>query len=233
MNKLFKRHLLLVGVILVLFNIVFLVVPFQIKWSINYWLCFVFTNLAILALIPILNLAFSKSFTIKSKVYGLPIYHIGYILICLSIAFSFSFAIVSTVLVIKSWFIIIVYVLLYGLVGIGLISSSTARDIIEEIDRDTNINTSFITNIQLKLSIITSAIDEKEVKEKWIKLIDNVRYSDPLSNENTKSIELNILQSIEEFEKLIVENNKEILLLKIDNLIDLVKQRNLSCKISK
>jgi hypothetical protein len=171
--------------------------------------------------------------TLKSKFYGLPIYRIGYVTAISILIVGFVIIFIDGIISLQTWIPIVILIAILAIGGLGLISSTTARDIIEEIDTETKQKTEFISELQVRLSAISYKIKDGLVKNKFSKLVEDVRYSDPMSNEKTKGIEYQISKYVVELEELLVDDQINVILTKIDNLSSLIKQRNDLCKLNK
>jgi hypothetical protein len=233
MSKILKKYLTLIVLALILFNVVYLIVPFSSRYDSNYWIIFVFANIAILTLIPVFLISFSKAETLKSKVYGYPIYKVGITATIVAVIVSFIIVIVDGIIPVDSWITIVVFVVIYVAGGSGLLVSTSGRTIVEKIEKDTKESTLFINELQIKVSSLTYSIADKDLKASFTKLLDTVKYSDPVSNNKTKETEDKITKLVNDIENLVNSDNLTDIETKIDSLSNLLKQRNDLCKTGK
>ena len=213
---------LLLAIILVVFAVVAFVAPFE-KTPV-FWVSFVFGLLAICFQIPLWNKALSGE-TLKSKFLGFPVLHIG-------IAYMIIQLIVSIIMMavpgIPLWIAIIVDVVILAISCALVTSGGVARTAIEDTEGKIQAKTSFIKSLKADVDILLSKETDSEVRDALRKLSDEIRFSDPMSNNALDNIEAEIS------DKLISvsaagENKKNV----ISEISGLIKQRNIKCKALK
>ncbi|WP_105305246.1 hypothetical protein [Anaerolactibacter massiliensis] len=213
---------LILAIILVVFAVVAFVAPFE-KTPV-FWVSFVFGLLAICFQIPLWNKALSGE-TLKSKFLGFPVLHIG-------IAYMIIQLIVSIIMMavpgIPLWIAIIVDVVILAISCALVTSGGVARTAIEETEGKIQAKTSFIKSLKADVDILLSKETDSEVRDELRKLSDEIRFSDPMSNNALDNIEAEIS------DKLISvsaagENKKNV----ISEISGLIKQRNIKCKALK
>ena len=213
---------LILAIILVVFAVVAFVAPFE-KTPV-FWVSFVFGLLAICFQIPLWNKALSGE-TLKSKFLGFPVLHIG-------IAYMIIQLIVSIIMMavpgIPLWIAIIVDVAILAISCALVTSGGVARTAIEETEGKIQAKTSFIKSLKADVDILLSKETDSEVRDELRKLSDEIRFSDPMSNNALDNIEAEIS------DKLISvsaagENKKNV----ISEISGLIKQRNIKCKALK
>ena len=213
---------LILAIMLVVFAVVAFVAPFE-KTPV-FWVSFVFGLLAICFQIPLWNKALSGE-TLKSKFLGFPVLHIG-------IAYMIIQLIVSIIMMavpgIPLWIAIIVDVVILAISCALVTSGGVARTAIEETEGKIQAKTSFIKSLKADVDILLSKETDSEVRDALRKLSDEIRFSDPMSNNALDNIEAEIS------DKLISvsaagENKKNV----ISEISGLIKQRNIKCKALK
>ena len=213
---------LILAIILVVFAVVAFVAPFE-KTPV-FWVSFVFGLLAICFQIPLWNKALSGE-TLKSKFLGFPVLHIG-------IAYMIIQLIVSIIMMavpgIPLWIAIIADVVILAISCALVTSGGVARTAIEETEGKIQAKTSFIKSLKADVDILLSKETDSEVRDALRKLSDEIRFSDPMSNNALDNIEAEIS------DKLISvsaagENKKNV----ISEISGLIKQRNIKCKALK
>ncbi len=177
-NKNTIRALTVMGIILVLYCVLVFVIPFE-KNAV-FWLSFVFTLIAIFAQIYILKIAFRHGESLKSKFYGFPIARVGVIYLAVQLVLGLLFMALGKW--IPVWVAAPVYILILALSAIGIIATDAARDEVERQETQKKIDTSFMDNLYLQLSGLAAQCGEPETKKTLEKLAEEVRFSDPVSN---------------------------------------------------
>lgn len=213
---------LILAIILVVFAVVAFVAPFE-KTPV-FWVSFVFGLLAICFQIPLWNKALSGE-TLKSKFLGFPVLHIG-------IAYMIIQLIVSIIMMavpgIPLWIAIIVDVVILAISCALVTSGGVARTAIEETEGKIQAKTSFIKSLKADVDILLSKETDSEVRDALRKLSDEIRFSDPMSNNALDNIEAEISDKLISV-SVAGENKKNV----ISEISGLIKQRNIKCKALK
>jgi len=180
-NKIRGYIALAVGFIV--FNTIAFVIP--VEHNDTFWIAYAFTDAAFLAQIVIWKWAFSKAETLKSKFLGISIVYIGTIYLVLQIvAFVICIAIPA-----KGWVTAILGILILGISLLMMISGETARDEISRVEEKVSDNTAFMKRIKSELEVFAMAETNTEIKNKIDDLIQNIKYSDPVSCSATNAVE--------------------------------------------
>ena len=125
MEKNNNRQLILGGVVLVLYLVLALAVPFPKTGA--YWVAFVFGLIAIAAQVYVMKSAFQKGEPVKSKFYGYPIARIGVIYLIVQIAAAFVLMALGFAFKVPVWAAVAVCVLITGISAIGFIAADIMR----------------------------------------------------------------------------------------------------------
>ena len=80
------------------------------------------------------------------------------------------------------WVVVPVYMLILGLSAIGIITTDAVRDEVERQETQKKIDTSFMDNLYLEVSGFAAQCSEPEAKKTLEKLAEEIRFSDPVSN---------------------------------------------------
>lgn len=118
--------------------------------------------------------------------------------------------------------------LILAIICVLVTSGGVAKTAIEETEGKIQAKTSFIKSLKSDVDILLSKETDSEVKDALRKLSDEIRFSDPMSNNALDNIEAEIS------DKLISvsaagENKKNV----ISEISSLIKQRNIKCKALK
>lgn len=236
MNKNRKNVLIIFIAILVVYNIIFFTLP-SIKSS-SFWVSYIFGMMAIILNLGIILIAWNKATTTKSKFMGVPILIVGYkyaITQLISSAIFLLSCIIPNVsenlktfkmpyyipLIINS-IIFIVYL-------IFVIIVDAARDEINHVEDNIKEKVIYIKDLQLELEIVVEKYKNDKYKEALVSLIEQIRFSDPISDKSLSSLENEIKKKINRLKG--IEDNE--LLLEINKIEELLAERNKRCKILK
>lgn len=230
MKKITKNYLLIIAIILVVYSVLVFVIPFTKMNMATFVISYIASVIALLSQVYIAYIAFKGEDNLTSKVYGFPIIKLGYIYLGVQFALSILFYILGAFIDVPVWICIVLYVLVLGLAAVGLITTSTYKETIEEIEVTKEDNKVFIKELKRDTLVYSSKIKDQTTKDLFDKFLDIVRYSDPVSNENLKEVEEEINSKYEEIKVLVSHDNYLVANKEIENLIDLINRRNLMCK---
>ncbi len=219
--------IILVYVILfIAFCTLFLVIPFP--KSAAAWVEFVFTLIAICAGGGISWYSF-KNEGLKSKIYGFPIFRVGFVYMIVQLVVCCAIVIVGCFAVVPVWVSVAASVMILAVAGIGLIGTDNARDIITEQQAQTQASVKQMKMFRLDMQYIVDICADAELKKPLEKLSDDFKYSDPVSSEEISGIEENLRLQVKELSAL-VNSDKELAKKKIDEVSVLLADRNRRCK---
>lgn len=221
-----KNNRLLFCLIFVIAFAVFNVAVFQLPIDRTeiFWITYGFTCVAFAILFAVWNRCFFLDETPKSRFLG---YGITYVATYYFVAQLVLFVIVLGVPDIKKWLVIIANTVLLGIGLIGICSTQIGKNYIGSIDQKVAIKVDFIKNILVDLELIANDLTDTEEKRAMDKLLETVRYSDPMSSDKLAGIEQEIDTKVSELK--FAENKLAAL-----NLLEkLFVERNAKCKAYK
>ena len=224
MSKNKKLVYIALAIAFAVFNVIAFTVPI---WRTSvFWLIYAFTVVAFVSQIFIWNLTFSKGKTLKSIFLGLPIIHIGIVYLAIQLI---AFALFLSFPWIKDWISIAICVAILGISAICLIATDVGREEVERVEARVKRKISGIKGLQVDVELIAQTQSDAVLKEAIEALADKIKYSDPMSDDSLVPIEdsiyakitalkdlpqNDILDSVEQIEKLLLERNKKVKLLK-------------------
>jgi hypothetical protein len=185
--------LIITAVILIAFNVVFFVVP--LNWAPNssvFWIVYAFTMFFGISLLPI-SFCLLGSNDINKNVFGLPVVFLWFWVfvsqvLCDAIVFS-----VGHFFALPIWAVIVVEALLFLWFIVSSAIKIFYKNYINKGYKDTD-NSSFLISIRRQIdNIDISSIGDVSLKREITRLKEDVHFSDPVSTDNTKEIENEIL----------------------------------------
>lgn len=224
------RLLVIFAVCIVVFNAVVFLVPFA-KGAV-FWISYVFGMLAIVSQLYVLKVAFSGADTVKSKLYGLPIVRIG--LIYLAFQFISSMIFMALGMFVPLWIPLLVDIILLAGAVSGLIAADTVRD--EVFSQDVKIKKSVgkMRSIQSRAKSLGSLCgDDAALKKAVNDLSEELRYSDPVSSDETLEMENDLSDMLDSIKELIIQGDSKSAVSLCSRMRELLVQRNDLCKLSK
>lgn len=215
---------LVYGIIIVLFTLLFLIIPFT--KTATSWLSFGITIFSVIVGFLVFLVTFDNK-SIKNTVYGFPIYKVSVIYNIIELVLCLIFVVISVFVQIPIWISIVCFVILFSAFAVCFILTTGAKITIQNIESQTESKTNAIKIILTSVSTLESLCNENE-KTELAKLVENIKYSDPVSSKECEDIENEMLTLIDNA-KVKGTNVSEV----IDKLQLLLKERNIICKKSK
>lgn len=212
----------ILGTLFVMVSVIAFAVPVQKTTA--FWIAYAFTTIAILAQIIIWNVAFCRDGTLKSKFLGLPVLQIGVVYLIVQLA---AFAIYLFNPTLPTWSAVVVCVALGGISSVCMISADVGRGEIERVSATVQEKTFFIKQLQTEIELQADAETDIAAKSALMQLVEKIRYSDPVSNEQIADIEDRITAKIAELKK---NTDKTNCIAELNSLFD---ERNRKCKLLK
>ena len=231
LNKKAKSAIAVFAIIAFVYAFCFIIIPFP-KNSAS-WISFVFTLISVIAGLGIFTYAFKNGDSLVSKIYGFPIFRIGYLYIAAQFIVGVLICLVAAFVAVPYWIALVLSVILLSLAAIGVIATDNTRDIIEEIEEETERVTKATKIFNLDIQAIVDLCTEESVKKELVKLAEAIKYSDPVSSEATEDAENTLLEEISILRELIEVNDTEKSLTQITKVTNLLNERNRICKAFK
>lgn len=231
LDKKSKSIIAIYAIILVVYMLTFLVIPFH-KIAAS-WISFAFTIIAIASSLFVLNQAFNSKETLVSKIYGYPIFRVGIVYALAQLIGGVIICIIAAFVSVPYWIALVLSVLLLGAAAIGVLITDNTRDYVEHIDEMTVADTENATRFQINIAGIVECCEDSALKEKLKKLDESFRFSDPVSNSYTKESEENISTLLDELKVFVENNNSDEAAAHIKKIFNALAERNRICKVTK
>lgn len=229
MNRNQKRIAAVISIILVVFTVISFAVPFE-KNSI-FWFSWIFGVIAIAMQLYVMKIAFHNAESVRSKFYGFPIARIGIIYMIMQLVLSVLFMALAEIVPI--WIPVILYVVLLGGGLVGFIGTDAAREEIEKQDIKIKADTSCIMTLRSTINTLSDQCHDRDSKKALTDLADEFRYSDPVSNAATKTIEAELESSVSELKKVITDGTNDQVMSACRKVSSILAERNMQCKLNK
>jgi len=223
------RVYIVIGIIFIVFSVISFVAPFE-KNGV-FALSYIFGVIALALQIYVYNSSINKGKDAKSKFYGFPIVRIGVIYLAVQLIISFIAMIISEL--IPMWMYVIVYVMIIAIAAIGCITAETMRDEIEKQDTNLKKDVSEMRALQSLSSSLVGQCNNSEIKIILQKIADEYKYSDPVSCNETKSLEKDMSECMKEIQTAVFEGDIDSVKILGDKELSLITERNRICKLNK
>lgn len=226
-----KNTVIVIYVVLaVIYAVIFLTVPFQ--KNATTWAAFTFGIVSILVGAIVTYITFDKGTSLKSKVYGFPMFRLGYYYTIVQLFLSIALFIAEFFVDIPVWISIVFSVILLGVLIIGAVSIDNTREIVERQDMHDSIKTETMESFRSDIDSLVRRCTDDKLRKELEKLAEEFKYSDPVLSEATTEIEKEIKEKIDKL-RLDIGGNAESSANIISNIHDLLFSRNKLCKKSK
>lgn len=234
MKNNFKYYILIWAVFFIAWcSIVFIVRPimpaYEIRYDARFWVSFLFIVATFIGNLLCAYIAF-KAEDNKKMFLNMPLITISWVtLIIMLIAGSRMMLIPDF----PAWITAIICIVIFAFNVTGIVKVVWATSLVESVDEKVRTKTSFIKLMQIEVESIMNKAKKEDIKSECKKLYDAIRYSDPMSNSSTLSIEDSISMKIKELSTMISINDVNRVEMIVDELIILIDKRNSIIKVSK
>jgi hypothetical protein len=231
LDKKAKSTISVYAIILIVYVLAFLIVPFNKNAA--SWISFFFTIIAIVSSLFVCGCAFKAKETLVSKIYGFPIFRVGVVYAIAQLIVGIIICAIATFVVVPYWVALLLSVLFLGAAAIGVIVTDNTRDLIEEIDDSVKVETENVTFFQINIAGIVDECENDEVRADLVKLNELFQFSDPVSNDSTKEIEESIKAMLTDLKAIVADGKTDEVSALIKKITNALKERNRICQVTK
>ena len=229
MNKNAIRWWVVLGVVLVVYNVLAFALPFP-KTAV-FAVSYLFTMIAILAQIYVIRTAFYRGEGVKSKFYGFPIAKLGVIYLAVQLIAGLVFMALG--LIVPVWLPLALYVVLLGIAAAGFVAADAARDEVVRQEVKLEKDVSRMREFQAKGRALVTLNKVPEAARPLEKLAENLRFSDPVSSEALTEIEDRLAECLAQLQEAVSAQKTEQILSVCQEAEQILAERNQLCKLSK
>lgn len=229
MNKSQLKVNIVVAIVFIMYSIISFALPFEMNTV--FWISYLFSVISIVLQLYVIKVSFGRAGSAKSKFYGFPILRVGIVYMLLQVVVSITFMVWARVS--PLWLPIVIYTLFLGVAAIGMIAADTMREEIERQDIQIKMNVSCMKELGSAVDSLSGKCDNEEIKGNLQELADEFKYSDPVSSEALKEVEVNLKRLVEQLQSSVIHSD-------LDEIYSLCKmisaelgERNRLCKLTK
>ena len=226
MDKRKIKELIIFATIFVAYNTLVFVLPF--KKNAIFAISYIFALISIFGFAASYMVAFVKTNSLKDMFLSFPIFRIGVFHMIAQVCSSAIYMLLGTFFKFPVWGAVLSGVIFLSIALIKALTLDIARERIAEVAIKEEQDTAFIKLFQIDLKTLANRTKDENIKTKLLKLVEAVRYSDPVSVDPVRELENNMTNL---FEK--IKAGTEDLEAKIDELTTLLTERNAKCKVMK
>lgn len=229
MKKNAIRWWVVLGVVLVVYNVLAFALPFP-KTAV-FAVSYLFTMIAILAQIYVIRTAFYRGEGVKSKFYGFPIAKLGVIYLAVQLIAGLVFMALG--LIVPVWLPLALYVVLLGVAAAGFVAADAARDEVVRQELKLEKDVSRMREFQAKGRALVTLNQIPEAARPLEKLAEDLRFSDPVSSEALTEIEDQLAECLAQLQEAVSAQKTEQILSVCQEAEHILAERNQLCKLSK
>ena len=233
-NNNFKSYALIWIIYLLIFNVVvFFVKPvipgYTISYDSRFWTSWSFIIIAFIINLFCASITFKQD-NLKKLFYKVPLITISKTGLIVTLVLGIILMLIPDC---PYWISVIVCFTICGLTLITVNKANWSSNIVEDIDKKIENNTSFIKSLTSDAEILLTNAKSEETKNLCKKVYDAIRYSDPMTNNELSSIESQIKTKFDEFSNAIASSDIELVKTCAGEIINLINARNKKCKFNK
>lgn len=219
-----NRNFIILGILFVLFNIIVFTLSFE-KNSI-FWIGYLFTTIAFASQGYLLYQYTQYETLFERKFLGFAFAQVNVTYLIVQLV---SFSILIALKPEKLTSSVLVYsIILAAYLVIFLMMNSGGEIILEYEDRvEQKVN--YLRALDVDVSLVKNKVEDQELKTVLNTLEDELKYSDPMSSKELEDIELSIKDRVDA-----LKSNIDLITVdSVNDIIDLVKERNSKTKLYK
>lgn len=224
-----SRIVLLIGALAIMFSIVAFAIPFA--RNEGFWVAYGFGLLAIISQLYFMQSAFRQGGSARSKVYGFPIARVG--VAYLSVQFVASVIEMVCADWVPLWVYLVLDVIVLCLALAGCVAAEAARDEVVRQDADGAASTAAIIRLRAGIQVVLARCEDCSARTDVGCLAEALRFSDPVSHEETIPLEDRLLASMEDLSAATAHGDEERMLALTREMLVTVEERNTLCRLSK
>ena len=229
MKKNAIRWWVLLGVVLVVYNVLAFALPFP-KTAV-FAVSYLFSMIAILAQIYVIRTAFYRGEGVKSKFYGFPIAKLGVIYLAVQLIAGLVFMVLG--LIVPVWLPLALYVVLLGIAAAGFVAADAARDEVVRQEVKLEKDVSRMREFQAKGRALVALNQVPEAARPLEKLAEDLRFSDPVSSEALTETEDQLAECLAQLQEAVSAQKTEQILSVCQEAERILAERNQLCKLNK
>lgn len=222
-KKLLRGYILIVFILIIY---IAAIIPFA-KTSV-FWIALAFSLPAFLMQIYTLHVVMRNQALIKDKLYDFPIMRIS--ALYLAVQLCISLLLMGFAKKIPVFAVVIIETVILAAAVMGLFAISSART--EAVRQDVQLKKDLakMKELQAQVNLLISQCGESQIREILVRLVEEIRYSNPVSGEATEKIEDEITVLQTEIETAALDGDVENVTEYCDRMTGLLKERDRICK---
>ena len=223
-------RLLIIGlVVLIAYNFAVFMIPCY--KTTTFWISWGYSLLSFAVAGYAIYTGLIKNTDTKSRFYGFPIARIGVIYLIAQVAVGGVFMAIGHI--VPWWLAVVLFTIGLALAAIGLVAAEAVVEQINIQDDKLKKSVSLMRGLQSKVRTMASQCEDAEVAAVVGAFAEEMRYSDPVSNEAIADAENELSAAVDVLQGAIVEGDAETIKLACRQATAALAERNRLCKLNK
>lgn len=232
MKKNFITYTITWALLLALFNLITFIIPAMPendKYTDSFWIGYAFITVMLIGQLVCAAMVFNKD-ELKNAFYNISLLKIGYSGLIFSIVIG-SICMIFSFLPYWVGIVLCAVTLVFNVLCV--LRAKTAADTVSEIDDKVKVKTFFIKSLTVDAESLMARADDEAIKAECKKVVEALRYSDPMSNDALSSAEGQITIKFASLSEAVGEKDNEKVSSIAKELLILIDDRNKKCKLLK
>lgn len=228
MKKNFKYYMIAWGLLIALFNLITFIIPGDSKFTNSFWCGYVFIMVSFVGQLVCSLMVFKQDEHRKA------FWNIN--LLCSSViglAMSFIAGAICMIVAFPYWISIIICAIVLVINILALVKARVAVDVVESVDKKLKEKTFFIKSLTVDAETLMESVKSASVKAECRKVVEVIKYSDPMSNDALSSVEGQIALKFADFSDAVKADDAEKVASLAKEIVVLVGDRNRKCRLLK
>lgn len=227
MKKNFIRSILVLVILLIVYVVITVAMPFV--HNAVFWLSVAFSLVSFGVLFGAWYRADFMGESARSKFYGFPILRIGAVYFAAQIVIGW---IISGIGSVPMAVAVPIYTIILAAAAIGLIGVDTAKEEIQNMDTRLKRDVGAMRSLQSQANQLTGQTSG-EAQKALQKFAEALRYSDPVSCEESRNAELELSALVSDLQNAVVDGDEASVLALCRKAGAVLAERNRLCKLGK
>ena len=233
MNKNTKFYIGAWTILLAIFNVATFVSPNEAagmnKFGGAFWAGYIFITLAFIGQLAVSLYAFSAK-NMQKFFYKIPLITISWSGLILTLVIGVACMAIPNL---PNWVGIVICFAILGFNAISLAKANVAADLVGATDDKIKVQTFFIKSLTVDAESLMARAKNDAVRKECKEVYDAARYSDPMSNPALASVESEITIKFAKLTEAVASDNIESVTELANELVILIGDRDMKCKLLK
>ena len=228
MKNTFKNYIAAWGILFVLFNIITFVVPSANKFGSSFWIGYSVIIVAFIGQLVCASSVFNEEDNQK-VFYNITMFQAGYT----GLVSTFIAGVICMISPFPYFVSAIICAVVLALNALAILKRKTAVDAVSAIDKKIKTQTFFIKSLAIDAETLMASAKSEAVKAECRKVVEAVKYSDPMSNDALSTVETQITLKFADLTEAVMADDYDKVVELAKMVVVLVGDRNKKCKILK